>query len=221
MVKGTTTGTETDFDGKYSIKATATQTLVFSYVGMKTQEKLATSTAMDITMADAEEQLTAIVVTALGIKKEKKALGYASTSLSSSDLEDRANGDISRILMGKAAGVNVINASGLSGSGTSINIRGLAGLGDNQPLVVVDGVRFNSSTVGTGFSSTSRFADLDPNNIETLNILKGLSASALYGADGKNGVIVITTKSSSTSGKTKKTEITVNSSVVFNPSCRN
>lgn len=215
LVKGTTSGTETDFDGKYSIKATATQTLVFSYVGMKTQEKLATSSAMDITMADAEEQLTGIVVTALGIKKEKKALGYATTALSSADLEDKANGDISRILMGKAAGVSVVSASGLAGSGTSINIRGLAGLGNNQPLVVIDGVRFNSATTGTGFSSTSRFADIDPNNIESLNVLKGLSASALYGADGKNGVLVITTKSGSTTGKAKKSEITVNSGIVF------
>jgi TonB-linked SusC/RagA family outer membrane protein len=171
---------------------------------------------MDITMADAEEQLTAIVVTALGIKKEKKALGYATTALSSADLEDKANGDISRILMGKAAGVSVVSASGLSGSGSSINIRGLSSLGNNQPLIVIDGVRFNSATTGTGFSSTSRFADIDPNNIASLNVLKGLSASALYGADGKNGVIVITTKSASSTGKAKKTEITVNSSVVFN-----
>jgi TonB-linked SusC/RagA family outer membrane protein len=171
---------------------------------------------MDVTLVDSEEQLEGIVVTALGIKKEKKALGYATTELKAADLQDRANGDISRILMGKAAGVSVINASGLSGSGTSINIRGLASLGDNQPLVVIDGVRFNSATTGTGFSSTSRFADLDPNNIESMNILKGLTAAALYGADGKNGVLVITTKSSAASGKAKKTEITVNSSIVFN-----
>jgi TonB-linked SusC/RagA family outer membrane protein len=156
------------------------------------------------------------VVTALGIKKEKKALGYATTSLSAGDLQDKANGDISRILMGKAAGVNVVSASGLSGSGTSIIIRGLSGLGDNQPLVVIDGVRFNSATTGSGFSSSSRFADLDPNNIESMNILKGLSASALYGTEGRNGVVVITTKSGSATGKAKKTEITINSNVVFN-----
>lgn len=219
LVKGTATGTQSDFDGNYSIKTSVGQTLIFSYIGFVTQEKPVTAETnkLIVTLAEDAAQLDEVVVTALGIKKEKKALGYAVTALSTDDLENKATGDITKILRGKAAGVNVINASGLSGAGSSINIRGISTTGDNQPLYIVDGVRFNSQTNGTGFSGTSRSLDVDPNNIESVNVLRGLNAATLYGSDGRNGVIVITTKAGKQGGnRNKKTEVTVTASTFVN-----
>ncbi len=219
LVQNTTKGTQSDFDGKYTIDASVGQTLVFSFVGFKTQEipVQASTNTLNITLEEDAAALDEVVVTALGIKKEKKALGYAVTALKSEDIEQRATGDITKILRGKAAGVNIINASGLSGTGSSVTIRGLTSTGNNQPLYVVDGVRFNSNTNGTGFSGTSRSLDLDPNNISSVNVLKGLSATALYGADGKNGVIVITTKAGQTADFVKrKTEVSVTASTFVN-----
>ncbi|MAP55176.1 SusC/RagA family TonB-linked outer membrane protein [Altibacter sp.] len=219
ILKGTTTGAQTDFDGNYSIVADNGDVLVFSYVGFTAQEIEITParSTINVTLNESASELDEVVVTALGIKKEKKALGYAVTSISSEDIEQRATGDITKILQGKAAGVNIINASGLSGAGSSITIRGLTSTGNNQPLYVVDGVRFNSNTNGTGFSGTSRSLDIDPNSIETVNVLKGLSATTLYGADGKNGVIVITTKAGSSGGnRNKQTEVTLTVSTFYN-----
>lgn len=218
IVRGTTTGTQSDFDGNFSIRASVGQVIDFSYVGYHSQQinVIASTSAINIQMVVDAEELDAVIVTALGIRKEKKALGYAVTALSSSDLEQRASGDLTRVLQGKAAGVDIITASGLSGAGTSINIRGLISTGNNQPLFVVDGVPFNSVTNGTGLSGTSRSLDIDPNNIESVNVLKGLSASALYGSEGRNGVIVITTKAGSSSSFNRRNEITVTASTFVN-----
>jgi len=218
IVQNTDIGTQSDFDGNYSIQAEVGQTIIYSYLGFVTQERTITnsSTAINLTMEESAAELDQVVVTALGIKKEKKALGYAVTALGAEDIEQKATGDLTRILQGKAAGVDIISASGLSGAGSSVTIRGLTSTGNNQPLYVVDGVRFNSSTNGTGFSGTSRFLDIDPNNIASVNVLKGLAASALYGSDGKNGVIVISTKAAQVGGGKKKTEITLTASTVVN-----
>ncbi|WP_203293764.1 SusC/RagA family TonB-linked outer membrane protein [Luteirhabdus pelagi] len=219
LVKNSTIGTQSDFDGNYTIQASTGQTLVFSYVGFSTQEVpvTAASNTVNVTMSEDAAQLDEVVVTALGIKKEKKALGYAVTTLNSEDIEQRATGDITKILRGKAAGVNIINASGLSGAGSSVVIRGLTSFGDNQPLYVVDGVRFNTATNGTGIAGTSRSLDIDPNNIASVNVLKGLSATTLYGADGRNGVVVITTKAGNAGANiNKKTEVTLTVSTFFN-----
>lgn len=219
LIKNTSIGTQTDFDGNFTLNASNNQILVFSYLSFKTQEVPITSSisSLNIVMEEDAAQLDAVLVTALGIKKEKKALGFAVTSLKAEDLEQRATGDITKILRGKAAGVNIISASGLSGAGSSVVIRGLTSTGNNQPLYVVDGVRFNSATNGTGFSGTSRSLDIDPNNIESLNVLKGLSATALYGADGKNGVILITTKAGKKGGNfNKKMEVTATISTFLN-----
>lgn len=218
LIKNTSTGTQSDFDGKYSIKVASGQTLVFSYVGFKKQEISVTNqNSINVTMVEDASNLDEVVVTALGIKKEKKALGYAVTAISSEALEQKANGDITQILRGKAAGVNIISASGLSGAGSSVVIRGLTSTGNNQPLYVVDGVRFNSATNGSGFSGTSRSLDLDPNNIANINVLKGLSATTLYGADGKNGVILITTKAGKASGTVnEKMEVSLTASTFVN-----
>ena len=223
IIKGTSTGAETDFDGKYSIKATSGDVLVFNYLGYKTVEKtVGSANVIDVTLEEGGEVLDEIIVTAQGIKREKKALGYAVSEVKSEQLEQRSEGDIGRLLSGKASGVNIQTQSGVSGSGTSILIRGMSSFsGSNQPLFVVDGVPFSSDTNSQGDfvdgnNGSSRFLDIDPNNIESVNVLKGLAAATLYGTQGRNGVILITTKSGSSGRSSSKQEITVSSSVFFN-----
>ncbi|WP_353778867.1 SusC/RagA family TonB-linked outer membrane protein [Winogradskyella sp. 3972H.M.0a.05] len=225
IVKGTTNGTQTDFDGNYTINANAGDVLVFSYVGLKLQEiTIGSNSTINVTMVEDAAQLEEVVVTAQGIKREKKALGYAVSTLKSEAVESRPEPDLARVLSGKVAGVNVTGTGGLAGSGTNIIIRGPVSITqNNQPLFVVNGVPFNSSTnaesnVTTGngsVSASSRFVDLDPNNIESISVLKGLSATALYGEQGRNGVILITTKAGSTAAVDKGFEISVNQSVFF------
>ena len=222
LVKGTKTGTQTDYDGKYSIKATPSQTLIFSYIGMKSQELSAGKTSVNVILQDGSIELEGVVVTAQGIKREKKSLGYAVSEIKVQDIEQRAEGDIARVLTGKASGVIINQTSGISGSGTNINIRGLNSIsGNTQPLFIVDGVPFSSDTnapgsFADGNSGSSRFLDLDPNNIANVNILKGYAATTLYGTAGRNGVILITTKGGSVKKGSKKNEITVNQSLFFN-----
>jgi len=223
LIKGTSTGTETDFDGKYSIEANQGDILQFSYVGMNTVLKtVGAGNTYDVTLA-ASNVLEQVVITALGIKREKQALGYAVAKVGSEKLAQKSNGDIARVLSGKASGVQIKQQSGMSGSGTSIIIRGMSSFsGSNQPLFIVDGVPFSGDTNAQGDfqdgnNGSSRFLDIDPNNIEEVSILKGLSASTLYGTEGRNGVVLITTKSgASQKGGAKKTAITVSSSVFFN-----
>ena len=224
LIKGTTTGTETDFDGNYSIKAKTGDVLSFSYIGYTTVEKtIGSSNTINVTMVEDANVLDEVVVTALGMSRQKKSLGYAVSKISSDQINERAEGDIARVLTGKASGVNIQSQSGMSGSGTSIIIRGLNSFsGSNQPLFIVDGVPFSSDTNAQqnfvdGNNGSSRFLDIDPNNIENVNVLKGLAAATLYGTQGRNGVIIITTKAGSSSkGGTKKTEITVSSSIFVN-----
>lgn len=224
LIKGTKTGTETDFDGKYTIKAKAGDVLVFSYLSMKTVERtVSSSNTINVTMVEDANVLEEVVVTGLGIKREKQALGYAVSKVDEEALQQRAEGDVARVLTGKASGVQIQQQSGVSGSGTSVIIRGMNSFsGSNQPLFIVDGVPFASDTNAQGDfvdgnNGSSRFLDIDPNNIESVSVLKGLAAATLYGTQGRNGVILITTKSGG-SGKAgpKKTEITVSNSVFFN-----
>ena len=229
VVEGTSNGTQTDFDGNYAINVSPGQTLLFTYIGQKTERRLIGATnTLNVQMQEDAQALEEVVVTALGIKREKQALGYAVAEVGSEELEERAEGDIGRILTGKASGVNITQQSGLSGSGTNIIIRGFNSFSQsNQPLFIVDGVPFNADTNASGRqgsrqdfingnNGSSRFLDLDPNSIESVNVLKGLAASTLYGSLGRNGVILITTKAGSGGVGTKKTEITVTSSFFFN-----
>lgn len=224
IVKGTTNGTQTDFDGNYSITANTGDVLTFTYVGLKTEERtVGASNSINVTMVEDAAILDEVVVTAQGIKREKKALGYAVSEVQSEDIEQRTEGDVARVLSGKASGVQITSQSGSSGSATNVVIRGYSSInGSNQALFIVDGVPFSSDNNTTGsFASgnvgSSRFLDLDPNNIESVNVLKGLAAATLYGTAGRNGVIVITTKSGSAAGAgPKKTEITVNQSYFVN-----
>ncbi|MCB0656054.1 MAG: SusC/RagA family TonB-linked outer membrane protein [Saprospiraceae bacterium] len=222
LVKGTTVGTVTEVDGSYSINVpSGSTTLVVSYTGFETKDvEIGASDVVDITLSEGLE-LQEVVVTGLGIKKEKKALGYGVSTLSSKEVASRPEADVARILRGKATGVDIVQTSGLSGSGTNILIRGYSSItGDNQPLFVVDGVPFNTSTnTQRGFTTgsataSSRFLDLDPNDIDEISILKGLSATVLYGEAGRNGVILVTTKNGNAGADAnKKMEVSVNQSI--------
>ncbi|MDC7995986.1 SusC/RagA family TonB-linked outer membrane protein [Altibacter sp. HG106] len=226
IVKGTSTGTQSDFDGNYTVQASVGQTLVYSYVGFKSVERpvTAATSTINLTMEEDAAQLDEVVVTAQGIKKEAKALGYAVSTVESEDIEQRTEGDVARVLSGKASGVQITSQGGTSGSATNVVIRGYNSItGSNQALFIVDGVPFSSDTNAqgnflNGNVGSSRFLDLDPNNIESVNVLKGLAAATLYGTAGRNGVIVITTKSGGggATGAAKKTEISVSQSYFFN-----
>ena len=229
VVEGTTTGTQTDFDGNYSIMASPGQTLLITYIGQKAvRQTVGASNTINVQMEEDAQALEEVVVTAQGITREKKSLGYAVSSVGSEDLEQRGDGDVARVLSGKASGVNITSAGGMSGSATNVVIRGLSSFsGSNQALFIVDGVPFSSdtnaqSTNGAsssfldGNTGSSRFLDLDPNNIANVEVLKGLAAATLYGTQGKNGVILITTKAGSSKGGKKKTEITINQSYFVN-----
>lgn len=224
LVQGTTTGTQTDFDGNYAIQASVGDVLTYTYLGMRSETRtVGAADTMNVQMSEDAQTLEEVIVTAQGIKREKKALGYAVSTVGSEQLEERAEGDIGRVLRGKASGVNITQQSGVSGSGTNIIIRGYQSFSqNNQPLFIVDGVPFSSDTnaVGDfvdGNNGSSRFLDLDPNSIASVSVLKGLSAATLYGEQGKNGVILITTKNGSVGvAGPKKSEITVTSSFFFN-----
>ena len=224
--KNSKRGTTSDASGLFKVSVKAGTTLIFSSVGFDKQQVVTTnSSSLTVVLAATNQALSEVVVTALGIKREKKALGYAVTTVGNKDLELRPEGDIGRVLNGKVAGLSVLNTSGISGSGTNINIRGVSTItgGAATPLFIVDGVPFDGGNNGNdnfqyggGTSSSSRFLDLDPNNIESVNVLKGLSAATLYGEAGRNGVILITTKNGSGRKTAKKMEITASQSVFAN-----
>ncbi len=225
LAQGTTTGTVTDFDGKYALTVPeGATTLVVSYTGFATEEvAIGVSDVIDVTLTESAEQLTEVVVTGLGIKREKKALGYAVTTLGTKDIELRPEADVARVLRGKVAGVDISQTSGLAGSGTNVIIRGYSSItGTNQPLFIVDGVPFNSDTntdrgaASGGATASSRFLDLDPNSIAEVSVLKGLSATVLYGEAGRNGVVLITTKNGAVSELDKKFEVTIDQSFFAN-----
>lgn len=198
-VKGTKSGTQTDFDGKFSIKATSSQVLIFSYVGMKTQEVMASSASLNVKLASTAVELEGVVVTAFGIKKQKRALGYATSNVSSKELTEVTNTNLFESLSGKVAGVD-ITAPAQVGASSKVIIRGFNSFSGASPLYVVDGTPItNGSSSGTGntrsYDAGNGIGDIDPNNIESMSILKGAAASALYGSRASNGVILITTKS--------------------------
>ncbi|HOZ74803.1 MAG TPA: SusC/RagA family TonB-linked outer membrane protein [Flavobacterium sp.] len=216
VVKGTKKGVQTDVDGKYAIQAKAGDVLVFSFIGLAdASATVGASSTINMVMKSGAQELGEVVVTSQGIKKEKKALGYAVNTIKAEDFASKPSTDVARALTGKAPGVNIQQTSGLSGSGTNIIIRGYSSItGSNQPLFVVDGVPFNTDTNSDGnflegsTNASSRFLDLDPNNIESISILKGLSATTLYGSAGRNGVILVTTKTGNTKDLNKKMEVT-------------
>ena len=225
-VKGASNvGTVTDVDGKYALDVpSSAKTLVISYVGMRSEE-IPVTDKHATTVLRANLALDEVVVTAMGISREKKALGYAVQDVKGDQLTQAANTNVASALQGKVSGIDIAPSSGMPGASSKMTIRGSRSFtGDNTPLYVVDGMPITSSSdIGTGNSVTgadyaNRAVDIDPSDIESINILKGQAASALYGMRATNGVIVITTKSGKGARKGKP-EITVNTGFSFeNPS---
>ncbi|MDD2822344.1 MAG: TonB-dependent receptor plug domain-containing protein, partial [Flavobacterium sp.] len=219
LVKGTKTGAQTDFDGKYSIKASSSQVLIFSYIGMKTQEITASSTNLNVKLKDTSVELEGVVVTALGIKKSEKAIGYAAQSVKGSDITEARESNLVNALSGKIAGVQVTNSSGAVGASSRVVLRGNSSItGNNQALFVVDGVPFDNTSYGNANQSGGRdlpngVASISPDDIESMTVLKGPNAAALYGLRASNGVIIITTKSGK-AGKSKSV-VSFNTNTTF------
>jgi len=210
VVKGTTIGTTTDLSGNYRLTIPETaEILLYSFIGMATQEvTIGSRSVIDVTLQNDIQQLTEVVVTAVGIEREKKALGYAVTNLGSEQVQQKAEGDVIRTLTAKIPGVNIQGSNGAPGASTNITIRGNSSiLGDNQPLFVVDGIPFDNSSPRTqnslvsGAPYSSRALDIDPNDVQSVSVLKGAAAAALYGSRAANGVILITTKSGKGTGR--------------------
>ncbi|WP_299313988.1 SusC/RagA family TonB-linked outer membrane protein [uncultured Aquimarina sp.] len=215
VVKGTSKGTQSDFDGNYTIEVNRGAVLSFSYLGFTTKEvAVGDGDSINIQLAEDAATLEEVVVTAQGIRREKKSLGYAVTVVQSDEIEQKPESDINRALNGKIPGVQITGAGGATGSATNVFIRTSVSItGNNQPLYIVDGVPFESSPNTTGgftsgtTSTSNRTLDLNPDNIANISVLKGLSAANLYGSRGRNGVILITTKAGSTEKSNKKFEV--------------
>lgn len=202
IVKGTTNGTQTDFDGNYKIKVSPTAVLVYSFIGMKTQEIRAASTVMNVKLDEEAKVLEGVVVTALGITRDKKSLGYSSQKVEGSQINSSPTTNFVNNLAGKVAGLDVKTNSNFGGS-TNIVLRGSKSItGNNQALIVVDGIPISNANLNTkdavngrdGYDFGNAAADIDPNNIESINVLKGAAATALYGSLAQQGAIMITTK---------------------------
>lgn len=203
MVKGTTTGTTTDFDGIYSLKVDSKATLVFSYVGFSTMEiPVKGKTKIDVNMSNDVHLLEDVVVTALGIKRQKRELGYATEEIGGDMIAKSGSGSVISALSGRSAGVQIINPTGVDGGSSRIVIRGNNSIfGDNQPLIVVDGVPMTNeggvSDWSGGRDWGTALNNINQEDIEDISILKGPTAAALYGSRGGNGVLLITTKKGS------------------------
>ena len=220
LIKGTSTGVETDFDGLYTIKANVGDVLVFSYIGL--DSKIVTvgiSNTINVTLTGGNV-LDEVVVTALGISRDKKSLGYSTQKLSGDEVSKVKDANFMNSLSGKVSGVQ-IKSSGTMGGSTNVVIRGNSSLtGNNQALFVIDGVLINNSnnntesqTIGRGgYDYGNAASDINPDDIESINILKGGAASALYGSQAANGVVIITTKSGK---KGAGMGITINSSLTL------
>ena len=204
--KGTTNNTLSDSSGNFSITLKKENaTLVFSFVGYQSQEaKAGNSFTLDIQLLPAEGSLNEVVVTALGIRRELKSLGYASQQIESGQITQSKQPNLLNALQGKVAGVTISSTGGGPGQSASILIRGINSLDpgkNNQPLFVIDGLPIDNSTFTTGTTGNrgtqmpNRLADINPEDIESVNILRGGAATALYGLRGANGVVTITTKS--------------------------
>ena len=216
-VEGTSRGALTDFDGLYSISASTGDVLVFSYLGMTTHKKtVANSTIINVVLAEDTHQLDEIVITSLGISREKKSLGYAVSELRSDEVNTVKNHNVANSLVGKVAGL-VINQSGGPGAGSRITIRGNNSItGNSQALIVVDGIPIDASgseSEGDVYSNTvtgGGITDINPADIESISVLKGPNAAALYGSRAASGVLLITTKKGS---KGHGLGVTINSNI--------
>ncbi len=224
LEKGTQNGTSTDFDGKFSLTVSGSNAvLIFSSMGMKTKEVSAGGNDYLVVNLDLSSgQLDEISVTALGLEVKRDELGVATTRIDGGLLEGTGDTRLIQNLNGKSAGINITQSSGDPGAGSKIQIRGATSItGDIQPLIIIDGVpMFNDSRGGPGSASTgsgggvtqqSRLNDLNPDDIESVEVLRGASAAAIWGSRAANGVLVITTKKGSAVGG-KNFSVSVNAS---------
>lgn len=217
-----TIGTSSDATGQFSIQVPGPDaTLEFSIIGFATQQmRVGDNQTLQISLRAGAQSLQEVVVTALGVSRDKRALGYATQTVRGSEIANKGELNVVSALQGRVAGVNIITASGGAGASANINIRGIHSFTqNNQPLFVVDGIavsnnldRTNGGTTGSNgdFQPPNRALDIDPNIIESINILKGGAAAALYGSRAANGVIVITTKKGSSARG--RADISLNSS---------
>lgn len=201
LLENTSRGALTDFDGNYSIEASEGQSLQYSFLGMETVTiVVGNSSVVDVAMVEDASELDEVVITALGIAKEQKALGYATSTVKAAELTVASNPNVMTSLYGKAAGVQIKSNPGGATAGVKVLIRGNNSItGFNQPLFIVDGIpiehgdseynRWGGSDPGNGAN------DINPNDVESMTVLKGANASALYGSKAANGVVIITTKS--------------------------
>ena len=189
LEKGTSNGTITDFDGMYELTVADDAVLVYSYVGLTSQELKVSGSVMNVTLKGDAIAMEEVVVTAMGVVQEKKRLNFAVQNIGGDALTENKSANFVNSLQGKIAGVSVTNAGGSPNSGSQIIIRGISSVNNsqsNEPLFILDGVAIS------GGGSTA--ADINPNDIENITVLKGAAAAALYGQDAANGVIMITTK---------------------------
>ncbi len=219
VIKGTTIGTETNFDGKYSIKAKTGDVLVFGYLGYINVEKtIGASNTIDVLMIEDSNVLEEVVVTAYGIKKEKRSVGYAVQEVDAKTITNSGASNVLDALSGKSSGVQITRSSGSAGGGSRIVIRGATSMvGNNQALIIIDGVRSNNETLQSqastaGTASSNRLMDLNADDIENVSVLKGAAATAIYGTAGSGGVVIITTKKGA---KGQKFQVNVSTQVAF------
>ena len=214
-VSGSTVGTTSDVMGNYKINAKKGDVLKFSFIGMLPQEVvIGNETVINVSLADDTQQLGEVVVTAFGVNKEKRTLGYSIQSIDSKEIVEGNQNNVINTLQGKIAGVTVTNSGGAPGASSVIMIRGGTSItGNNQPLIIVDGIPIDNSTDGSlEVASINRASDLNPQDIESMTVLKGPAAAALYGIQAASGAVVITTKK----GKEGKVAVNYNGSVSTN-----
>ena len=219
--KGTNNATLTDFDGKFTIKANKGATLVFSSMGMDSKEVTASSDFIQVSLTASASQLDEVVVTALGMTREKKSLGYATQDVDGAEVTTVKDANFVNSLSGKVAGVQ-IKSSGTLGGSANVVIRGSSSLtGNNQALFVVDGMPISNSTGNSsdvargrgGYDYGNAAMDINPEDIENISVLKGAAATALYGSRASNGVVLITTKSGKSNTGKKTLGVTVSTGI--------
>lgn len=227
-VKGTTIGTSTDASGNYSISVPSNNTvLVFTYVGMKkTEVSIGTNATIDVSLPDDGKGLDEVIITAIALEKSSKSLGYSTQSVSGQEVSGSGEQNVIQGLASKAAGVYVQGSSGTPGSSSKILLRGNTTFeGSNQPLIVIDGLPISNETENTspsdypfnqnlqGVQNSNRGIDINPDDIETMTVLKGPAAAALYGAQAASGAIIITTKKARVKGKGKGFNVSYSTSL--------
>lgn len=224
LIKGTTTGTITDIFGNYSLDAPSDATLVFSFIGYSSIE-IEASSAGDVQLKSDATNLDEVVVTGLATTVKRSNLANSVSTISSEQLTGMTNqGTVDGALYGKMTGVNLVSISGAPGGGVAMRLRGISSIkGNNQPLIIIDGIYMSNAEIPSGVrfasganrgneeQSANRLADLDPNDIQNIEVLKGASAAAIYGTRANAGVIIITTKR----GSQGKTQFSVSQDVGF------